>query len=257
MTGRAVAATAALALAMLAAAPAAADVFVRVVAQTAPVRSGPSGSYREIYVAERGEIFEVVERGTRDFWYRVSLEDGTAGWVLGELVFPFEVVEDGPPGFFTRVGRALRGALLGPSPVPYADVEISFSAGILDEEGVFLLRPNWLIDPYLAVEGFAGISPRADKDLFLGGLGFCLRLSPGAVLGPYASLSLGTAYVRPKADNFVDEEEALMALAAGGGIEVTLKKQITVRLDARNWTLFDQNKASSGQEFSGGLAIFF
>lgn len=249
----------ALAAALCAAMPAlaAAEVFVRIVAQEAPVHSGPGGSYREIYIAERGDIFEVIERGTRDFWYRISLEDGTTGWILGELVFPFEVVEEGEPGFFTRVGRAIRGAILGPSPVPYSDVEISFSAGVLDLEGMFLLRPSWLVDQYLAVEGFAGISPRADKDLFLGGAGLVLRMAPGAVIGPYASLGVGAAYVRPKADNFVDPEETLMALTAGGGIEITLKKQITVRIDARNWTLFDQNKADNAQEYSGGLAIFF
>jgi Bacterial SH3 domain len=234
-----------------------ADAFVRVVAQNAPVYSGPGGSYREIYVAERGNIFEVLERGSREFWYRIALEDGTTGWILGELVFPFEVIDEGKPGVFTRVGRAIRSAVLGPSPVPYAHVEISFSAGILDLEGMFLLRPSWLIDPYFAIEGFAGISPRADKDLFLGGAGVSLRMVPGAVIGPYASLGLGAAYVRPKADNFIDKNETLMALSAGGGIEITLRKQITVRLDARNWTLFDQNKASNGQEYSGGLAIFF
>jgi hypothetical protein len=248
----------ALAIALLAApSRALAEAFVRIVAQEAPVHSGPGGSYREIAVVERGDIFEVLERGTRDFWYRIALEDGTTGWILGELVFPFEVVEEGKPGLFTRMGRAIRGAVLGPSPVPYSDVEISFSAGVLDLEGMFLLRPSWLLDPHLAVEGFAGISPRADKDLFLGGLGLCLRLSPGAVLGPYASLGLGAAYVRPKADNFVDVEETLMALSAGGGLELTLKKQITVRLDVRNWTLFDENKAANAQEYSGGLAIFF
>jgi Bacterial SH3 domain len=236
---------------------ASAEVFLRVVAQSAPVHSGPAGSYREIYVAERGEVFAVVERGTRDFWYRIALEDGTTGWILGELVFPFEVVEEGKPGLFTRMGRAIRRAVLGPSPVPYSHVEISFSAGTLDLEGMFLMRPAWLIDSYFSLEGFAGISPRGDKDLFLGGLGLGLRLAPGAVIGPYASLDLGTAYVRPKADNFIDKREALMAISAGGGVEITFKKQITVRLDARNWTLFDQNKASNGQEYSGGLAIFF
>ncbi len=234
-----------------------ADAYVRVTAQTAPVHSGPGGSYREIYVAERGDVYEVMERGTRDFWYRIALEDGTTGWILGELVFPFEVVDEEHPGFFTRVGRAIAAAILGPSPVPYADVEISFSAGLLDGEGVFLLRPSWLVDPYLAIDGFAGISPRGDKDLFLGGLGLTLRLAPGAAIGPYASLGVGATYVRPKADNFVDAEDTLMALGAGGGLELTLRKQITVRLDARNWTLFDQNKASNGQEYSGGLAIFF
>lgn len=257
MTRRAQVLVMAIALALVAPATAAAEAYVRVVAQTAPVHSGPGGSYREIYLAERGDIYEVLERGTRDFWYRIALEDGTTGWVLGELVFPFEVVEEGKPGFFTRVGRAIAAAVLGPSPVPYADVEISFSAGVLDGEGTFLLRPSWIVDPYLAIDGFAGISPRGDKDLFLGGLGLSLRLAPGAAIGPYASLGVGASYVRPKVDNFVDEEETLMALTAGGGVEITLRKQITIRLDARNWTLFDENKASNGQEYSGGLAIFF
>ena len=35
------------------------------------------------------------------------------------------------------------------------------------------------------------------------------------------------------------------------------KHQITLRIDARNWSLFDQNKTANGQEYSAGLAIFF
>jgi hypothetical protein len=234
-----------------------ADAFLRVIAQRAPVHTGPGPSYREVYVAERGQVFTVLERGTRDYWFKVELDDGTSGWILGDMVFPFEVGEEPEIGAFRRMGRAIRRAILGPSPAPYSDVGLSFSAGVLDLEGVFMLRPSWLIDPYWALEGFAGLSPRAEKDIFLGGLGFVLRLAPGAVIGPYASLGLGTAYVRPKADNFVDKEETLMALGAGGGLEITFKKQITVRLDARNWTLFDENKSNNGQEYSGGLAIFF
>jgi hypothetical protein len=122
---------------------------------------------------------------------------------------------------------------------------------------MFLFRPSWLIDPYWALEGFGGLSPRSDKDVFLSGLAFVLRLSPGSVIGPYASVGLGAAFIRPKADNFVDKEETLMALAAGGGIEITFKKQITLRIDARNWSLFNQNHSNNGQEYSSGLAIFF
>ena len=234
-----------------------AEPYLRVIAQRAPVHSGPAGSYRQVFIAERGQVFPVLERGTRDFWFKVELDDGTSGWILGDMVFPFEV---GPPtdlGVFTRMGRAIKGAILGPSPVTQADVGLSFSAGILDKEGMYLLRPSWLIDPYWAVEGFAGLSPRSEKDIFLGGLGFVLRLVPGAVIGPYASLATGAAHIRPKADNYVDKKETLMALGAGGGIEITFKKQITLRLDARNWTLFDPDKSSNGQEYTGGLAIFF
>lgn len=233
-----------------------AESYLRVIAQQASVHSGPGGGYRTVFVAERGQVFQVHERGTRDYWFKIELEDGTTGWILGDVVFPFEV---GPSeaGVFTRMGRAIRGAILGPSPVAYADVGLSFSAGILDEEGVFMLRPSWLIDPAWALEGFAGLSPRSEKDVYLGGLAFVLRLAPGAVLGPYVSIGLGAAHIRPKADNFIDEEATLMALGAGGGVEVTFKKQITLRLDARNWSLFDENQSSNGQEYSGGLAIFF
>jgi hypothetical protein len=233
-----------------------AEAYVRVIAQKAPVHSGPAGSYRTVFIAERGNVFQVLERGSRDYWFKVELEDGTSGWILGDVVFPFDV---GPEdaGVLTRMGRAIRRTFLGPSPVAYANVGLSFSAGILDREGLFLFRPSWLIDPYWALEGFAGLSPRASKDVFLGGLGFVLRMAPGAVIGPYASVGIGAAYTRPKADNFVDKEETVMALAAGGGIEITFKKQITLRIDARNWSLFDQNHTSNGQEYSAGLAIFF
>jgi hypothetical protein len=241
----------------LGARPAAADSFLRVIAQRAPVHTGPAASYREIYYAKRGEVFEVLERGTRDYWFKVALEDGTTGWILGDMVFPFEVGDEEEPGIFTRMGRAIRRAILGPSPVPYSSVEVSFSAGLLDKEGMYLVRPAYFVDPYFSIEAFAGISPRGQKDIFLGGVGWTLRMVPGAVLDPYLNAGVGAAHIRPKADNFVDPEETLMALSAGGGFEITFKKQITVRLDARNWTLFDQNKASNGQEFTGGLAIFF
>ena len=48
-----------------------------------------------------------------------------------------------------------------------------------------------------------------------------------------------------------------MALSAGGGLEITFKKQITVRFDYRRWVLFDPDQAEGGHELSGGLAIFF
>jgi len=247
---------AALALAA-AAAPAAADAYVRVIAQDAPVYTGPGGSYRTIYDARRGEVFEVIERGTRGFWYRVVLEDGTTGWIFGELVFPFEVGPADEAGALTRMGRAIRRAMLGPSPVPYTDVEVSFSAGVLDREGLFLLRPAYLLDPHFAIEGFAGLSPRGQTDVFLAGAGWTLRLVPGAAIGPFVHASVGAARLRPKADNFTDQPETLAVLDAGGGFEITFKKQITVRTDVRRWVLWNENRSESGTEFSGGLAIFF
>jgi len=250
-------AIAALACVAGAATTASADAYLRVIAQDAPVYTGPGASYRSIYDARRGDVFEVIERGTRGYWYRIVLEDGTTGWIFGELVFPFEVGPDEEAGVFTRMGRSIRRTILGPSPLAYADVEVSFSAGLLAREGLFLLRPAWVIDRYFAIEGFAGLSPRAQTDVFLAGAGWTLRLAPGAAVGPFVHASLGAAHLRPKADNFTDVEETLAALDAGGGFEITFKKQITLRTDYRRWVLFDRNRSESGNELTAGLAIFF
>jgi hypothetical protein len=234
-----------------------ADAYLRVISHDAPVHTGPSPQYRSVYIAERGDVFEVLERGNQSYWFRVQLDDGTTGWIFGELVFPFEVVDGVEKGILERMGDAISDAILAPSPVPFSDVEISFSAGTLDGEGTFILRPAWLLDQYFALEGFAGLSPRQQEDLFLAGLGWTLRLLPGAAFGPYLNAGVGMSHLRPKADNFIKEQETLFAMVAGGGFEVTFKKQITLRLDFRNWTIFDPDQASNGQEYSGGLAIFF
>ena len=244
-------------LVLLASGTAHAEAYLRVIAQKASVHSGPNTSYREIAVVTRNQVFEVLERGTRDYWFKIMLDDGTSGWILGDVVFPFEVGEEEEPGAFVRMGRAIRRAILGPSPVLYADVGLSFSAGVLANEGVFMLRPSWLVDPYWAVEAFAGLSPRSETNLYLGGLAFVLRMAPGAVIGPYATIGLGAAHIIPKSDNYIGQTGTLMALGAGGGLEITFKKQITLRIDARNWSIFDQNEATNYQEYSGGLAIFF
>jgi opacity protein-like surface antigen len=246
-----------LALLTASTAVASAEAYLRVIAQKASVHSGPGNGYREVAIAARNQVFEVLERGTNGYWFKVELDDGTSGWIVGDVVYPFEVGEEDQPGAFARMGIAIKRAILGPSPVAYANVGLSFSSGLLEGEGVYILRPSWIIDPYWALEGFAGLSPRSEKDIYLGGLAFVLRLAPGAVIGPYASIGLGVAHISPKADNYVDARENLMALGAGGGLEITMKKQITVRLDVRNWSLFNQNHSNNGQEYTGGLAIFF
>ena len=240
-----------------AASTAQAEAYVRVLAQSASVRTGPAPTYREIFVADRDAQFQVVERATIGYWFRILLADGTTGWIDGNSVYPLEMSPAQAGGFFSRLGSGIERHILGPSPVPTANVQISFSAGTLDGEGVYLLRPSIFIDPSLAVEFTAGLSPRGDKDVFLGNAGLTLRLAPGAAIGPYIHGGIGAAYIRPRADNFVDPEQTLMTMAFGGGVEITLKKQITVRLDCREWSLFDQNQIEHATEYTAGLSIFF
>jgi len=235
---------------------ASADAYLRVIAQKAPVYTGPSATYRTIYDAHRDEVFEVVERGTRGYWFKVELEDGSSGWIYGEQVSPFDV-DDSEPGALTRAWRSFRKAVLGPTPVPYASVGLAFSAGLIGNEGLFLFRPSVLVDPYFAFEGFAGESPRGQETLYLGGVGMTLRLAPGAAIVPYVHVGTGLAHFAPKEDAFAIDPRTLYAVDFGGGFEVTIRLRLTLRFDFRNWTIFDQNEASNAQEYSGGMVIFF
>ena len=52
-------------LLVLAAGPAHADAFVRVLTSSAIVRTGPGADFRAMHTAERGEVLAVRARGTR------------------------------------------------------------------------------------------------------------------------------------------------------------------------------------------------
>jgi uncharacterized protein YgiM (DUF1202 family) len=241
---------------LLFAASASADTFVRVITQDAPIRTGPNAEFRAVRMAERGQVFEVQERGTRGYWLRVSLDDGTSGWVLGEQVTSFEVTDEGEP-WLSKAWKSIRRAILGPSPVPDATIELAFSAGALGGEGLFLFRPALFIDPYWSFEGFFGLSPAAQEDLIMGGLGWTLRLAPGAAIGPFLHASVGAMRRTPKADAFTLTPKTQMVMDFGGGFEITFRGRITVRADYRHWVLFDETEAQAAEEFTGGLAVFF
>jgi hypothetical protein len=147
----------ALALAvMLSAAPAGAaeGLALRVLSEAAEVRTGPSFTYRSVYLAARGETLDAVARAPSGFWFKVVLPDGTFGWILGDEVLPVAVdpTAPGPPSLAAR----LVGAVFSPAPLARADVGLSFSVGLLGREGLVLFRPSVLLAPHLGIEGFVG-----------------------------------------------------------------------------------------------------
>jgi hypothetical protein len=235
---------------------ASADVYARVLTNTAPIRTGPGASYRQVRTVVHDDVLAVTGRGTRGYWLEVTLDDGTSGWILGEEVDTFEVGDDNP-GFWERLWRGFRHAVLGPSTVPDAHGEVSFSAGVIGGEGLFLVRPAWLIDPYFALEGFIGASPSADENLLLAGGGWTLRMIPGAAIDPYLHAGAGIVRREPKADVYTMPSRSEVAAEVGGGIEIALRIRLTLRIDFRQWIFFDENSAQDAREVTGGLAVFF
>ena len=116
------------------------DTLARVIAEQAAIHTGPGFAYRTVYVATRGEVLPVLERATRDHWFRVRLPDGTSGWVLGDQVFPLDLdTADAHrgPSLWHRLGQAV----FSPSPLLEGNFGLSFSAGVLGGDSAFIFRP--------------------------------------------------------------------------------------------------------------------
>ncbi|MDB4981513.1 MAG: type 3 domain protein [Myxococcales bacterium] len=252
--------TGALALALLlAAAPARADdeALVRVLAEQAAVHTGPGFGYRVIYVAARDEVFPAIGRATNDHWFRVQLPDGTYGWILGDEVFPLDVdTADAHrgPSLWKRVGDVM----FSPSPLLEKQIGLTFSAGLLGGDGMFMFRPSVLLAPHLSIEGFVGETVGDQLDVRFAGGGFNSNVFPSSPVTPFIAVAAGGAFGRRKADQFASAKESNYAMMnVGGGLLVTLKKRLTLRGDARHYVIFDANHIQRIQEYSGALCVYF
>jgi hypothetical protein len=228
---------------------------VRVLSESAEVRTGPGFAYRAIYVAREGETLPAVDRAPSDYWFRVALPDGTSGWILGDEVLPLAVdaVAPGPPTLGERFVRAV----FSPPPLATAEVGLAFSAGLLGGEGMVLFRPSLLLAPHLGLEAFVGETVGEQVDVIYYGLGANLYLWPRSPVTLFFSLGGGGAHGRSKLDQPIAFDKNLATAHAGGGLLLALKKRITLRFDCRSHVLFEADYTRSLMEYSGGFAVLF
>jgi hypothetical protein len=233
----------------------AASTVVRVLSEAAEVRTGPSFAHRSVYVAARGETLEAIDRASSGFWFKVVLPDGTYGWILGDEVIALAVdpTAPGPPS----LGARFVEAVFSPAPLDRADMGLTFSAGLLGGEGMVLFRPALMLAPHLALEGFVGETVGEQADVIHFGLAANLFLWPRSPVTPFFVLGGGGAHGRRKADQFTIEPGTFMTANVGGGLMFAFKKRVTLRLDFRNYSVFDADYTRALQEYSGGLAVFF
>jgi hypothetical protein len=228
---------------------------LRVIVPRASIRSGPGPNYREVYRAERGEVFPVDDRSTVGYWLRVVLPDGTYGWLMGDQTLPLAVDLDGKGG--PSVWERIKGAIFAPSPILRSTVGFTFSGGALGGDGMFIFRPSVVIGDYFALEGHAGEAVGQDGSLVVYGLSGDIFIWPEGPLIPFFSLGGGGASSFPKLNGVAQASSTEFALDAGGGAMIVLRKRFTLRFDFRNYTLFTPNSTSNRQEYSGGLAVYF
>jgi hypothetical protein len=229
---------------------------VRVISESAEIRTGPGFAFRAVHVVGRGETLRAVARANRDFWFQVELPDGTFGWILGDQVLALNVDSNPPepPGFFGRIADAI----FSPPPLLSGDVGLAFSAGFLGGEGMVMFRPSILLAPHLAIEGFVGETVGDQVDVLYYGAVANLFVWPRSPVTLFFSMGGGGVWGRAKVDQVVQRPTGhRAAVNAGGGLLISFKKRVTLRLDARNYVAFDANDAQELQEYSGGLAIVF
>jgi hypothetical protein len=227
---------------------------LRVIVPRAAVRTGPGPAYRELYRAERDEVFEVVDRNS-SYWFRIILPDGRFGWIYGEQVLPFvvDMQEKGP----ARAWRIVKEAIFAPSPIPSSAIGLTFSGGALGGDGMFMFRPGVTLDAHFAIEGHIGEAVGSDGSLLLYGLDGVVLIYPLGPFVPFVALGGGGATSFPKVNGVTQASKSQFAFDAGGGAALILKKRLILRFDVRNYTLFTPNSTDNRQEYSGGLAVFF
>lgn len=231
------------------------QLYARVIVDSTVMRSGPGYSFRRVHVAHRGDVFPVVERANRGYWFRVQLPDATYGWVMGEAVYNHEVSDEE-----ASAGRFLPW-LFAPPPLMQASGEIAVSFGVIGSGGAyggfFAARPSFLLSPAFGVELTAGASVSQGGRLLFAGAGGIVNIFPESPIVPFVVVGGGGVVSDPNADTFLLRSGTKLMTYGGGGLRISFRYRVTLRLEARAYALYDQNRLVAEEEYSGGLTVFF
>jgi hypothetical protein len=235
------------------------DAFARIVVDQTELRSGPGVSFRSVVTAHRGDTFALDGRQGGGYWLRVLLEDGRPAYVVGEHVQPFAVRE-------TDEKKPPRPGLFAPPPLQGAHAGFALLGGVFNapdkdnkfqQYGYLEIRPQVVLHPTFAIEGFFGDGLTADGAQLVYGGGPSVYLFPSWFVCPFMSVAGGGISVFPNEGNFVLTREDKFLLRAGGGLMLALRWRILVRLEVDNLTIFASDSYKNAQIFMGGLGVYF
>ena len=226
------------------------DTVARVTAAASELRAGPGLAYRVIHRAERGETFPVQGREPTGFWLRVYLVDGRTAYLLGDtadtvLASDIDGGGGGAPGVFA------------PPPLDSASGGMSMAGGIFDRNGYAELKPAFVVNGSLSIEPYVGLVMSPDGRSLLYGTAGTLNLAPDWAIAPFVTLGTGGYTVMPNDDAFALRRETLLHARAGGGLIVSLRWRISLRLEATNTVLFDADSYANAQSYVAGLGSYF
>ena len=227
-------------------------VYARVIVERTELRSGPGASNQRVRVAERGDVYRVVQRASTGYWFRVELSDGTFAWIHGDTVYNHQVSRDQATG-----GRFAPDVFAPPS-LPSAAGELAVVFGVLGFfNGFMAVRPAINVAPELELELNLGGSVGDFGRLLMGSGGPLINLWPRSPVVPFVTVGGGFAVSDPNADTFLLDSGMVGVLYGGGGLRFGFRYRITFRIEARGYAFFDENRIVAMEEISGGLTVFF
>lgn len=238
---------------LVAAVPAWADepeAFARVVVAETAMRSGPGVSHRVVYVAHRGDTFAIEGREGQGFWLRVLLPDGRLAYALGDTVEPISIDADAPdapsrPGFFA------------PPTLQEAHGGFALMAGVFDRNGYTEVKPALVLAPPIALEPYAGVVLSTEGRRIVYGGGGTLNFAPEWPIAPYVHLGGGGVTTFPNQDARVLKGGTVAHARAGGGLLISLRWRILVRIEAMHVVLFEPEFKRNVQSYEAGFGTYF
>lgn len=160
-------------------------------------------------------------------------------------VVPVHAQEGGDPSW----NAAPRGA---------ESLTLGATAGQLGDDPVYALRLGYFATPWLGFEATLAHNPSSDVHALLHYANATARWQSPVRLAPFVTAGLGTIHVFP--GNAVNARSVTkLLLNVGGGTHFFLRDDIALRLEARSFTVVDQQEARGGAyhylEWSGGLTF--
>ncbi len=225
------------------------DTVARVTSSVSELRAGPGLAYRVVHRAERGDTFPIQGRESTGYWLRVYLVDGRTAYLLGDTASTLLLSD--------LEGGAAAPGVFAPPPLDSASGGMVMAGGVFDGDGYAELKAALVFNGSLSLEPYVGLVMSASGRSLLYGAAATVNLAPDWALAPYVSLGSGGFTRLPNDDAFALSERTSLHARAGGGLLVSLRYRITLRLEVNNTVIFDGDAYENVQSYVGGLGSYF
>ena len=210
------------------------------------IRTGPGRGFPVFYIAEKGETVFILKR--RVDWYKIKLSNEKQGWVHRKDIEKTLRVSGRRKSFTERIFDSYISNRF----------EMGLGAGTFGGDPIIIFRGTYHLTDFLGMEGSAGFASGdlGGTDIFQGGL----ILTPwrNRWVSFFATIGGGFIHVEPTSLLVKPSEDTSPAAYAGLGFTVPLFRNLMIRGDFRNATVFkDTVRTQEFQEYSMGLSFRF